>query len=147
MLSSTCKYALRAVIYLAALEYDNKDIAKTGIKKISRDLEIPMPFLGKILQTLARHKVLSSTKGPNGGFGLGRPSHEIALMDIVEIIDGTDFFKQCVIGVKYCSELENPCALHSRYSKYREELKELFEKETVGDLVEDVKSGKQKINI
>jgi Rrf2 family transcriptional regulator, iron-sulfur cluster assembly transcription factor len=131
MLSSTCKYALRAVIYIASLEDSMNGSIKTGIKKISRDLEIPMPFLGKILQTLARHKILSSTKGPNGGFGLGKSAGEIYLIDVVEIIDGTDFFNQCVIGVKYCSEIENPCSLHSRYAHYRQEIKNLFEKETI----------------
>lgn len=144
MLSSTSKYALRAVIYLALIEGEQ---GKTGIRKISRDLEIPSPFLGKILQTLARHKILSSTKGPNGGFGLGRPANEILLMDIIEVIDGRDMFSKCVIGVKYCHELENPCALHSRYAHHREEIKKLFETVSIEDLVNDVKKGKQKVNI
>lgn len=64
MLSNTCKYAIRSVIYLALNAQDGK---KIGIKKISEDLEIPTPFLGKILQSLARQKLLSSTKGPHGG--------------------------------------------------------------------------------
>ena len=37
---------------------------------IAKDLDIPTPFLGKILQNLAKHKILSSTKGPHGGFTL-----------------------------------------------------------------------------
>lgn len=147
MLSSTCKYALRAVIYLAVKEEESENSENTGIRKISRELEIPMPFLGKILQTLARHKILSSIKGPNGGFTLGKPASEIYLMDIVKIIDGTDIFRKCVIGVKYCSELENPCVLHSRYAHHREEIRNLFETETIENLVNDIKSGKQKINI
>jgi len=144
MLSGTCKYALRAVIYLAV---NDRQGDKIGIKKISRDLEIPTPFLSKILQTLARHKILTSIKGPNGGFGIGRPVDEIYLMDIVEIIDGLDFFNRCVIGVKNCSELDTPCALHSKYSKFREELKKSFESETIADLIVDIEKGKQKINI
>ncbi len=144
MLSSSCKYALRAVIYLACYTKENE---KIGIKKISRDLDIPMPFLSKILQTLAKHKILSSTKGPNGGFGMGRVAEDIYLIDIVKIIDGLDFFNKCVIGVDYCSDLESPCALHSRYARYRDQIKSLFENATIADLVEDVKKGKQNINI
>jgi Rrf2 family transcriptional regulator, iron-sulfur cluster assembly transcription factor len=147
MLSSTCKYAIRAVIYLASQELVNREKEMVGIKKIARDLEIPSPFLSKILQTLSRHKILSSTKGPNGGFCLGRPANEIVLMQVVEIIDGVDFFKKCVIGVNYCSELENHCAMHTRFAQYREKLKNLFENETIENLVKDVKKGKQKINI
>ena len=62
MLSNTSKYAIRAVIYLALFAGKEK---KIGIKQISTDLSIPTPFLGKILQTLAKHKLLSSTKGPH----------------------------------------------------------------------------------
>jgi Rrf2 family transcriptional regulator, iron-sulfur cluster assembly transcription factor len=147
MLSSTCKYALRAVIYLAFQEQLNSEKEMIGIKKIARDLEIPMPFLSKILQTLSRHKILSSTKGPNGGFCLGRPASELFLMDVVEIVDGTDYFKKCVIGINYCAEQDNPCAMHSKYAQYRDKLKHLFENETIENLVRDVKKGKQKVNI
>ena len=75
MLSNTSRYAIRAVIYLAL---KSKDESKIGIKTISKDLDIPTPFLGKILQTLAKHKILSSTKGPHGGFGLGRNPYDIS---------------------------------------------------------------------
>lgn len=59
MLSSTCKYGIRAVTYIASKSKDNK---KIGIKQISRDLDLPTPFLAKILQMLAKQKILSSTK-------------------------------------------------------------------------------------
>jgi Rrf2 family iron-sulfur cluster assembly transcriptional regulator len=144
MLSSTCKYALRAVLYLAVYAGDGQ---KIGIKQISKDLEIPTPFLGKILQTLAKHRLLTSTKGPNGGFGLGIPPDDIRLMDVIEIIDGLDNFNRCVIGVGYCAEQEKPCALHSRYARMRDEIKEMFNTETVAQLAREVNKGKQRINI
>jgi Rrf2 family iron-sulfur cluster assembly transcriptional regulator len=144
MLSNTCKYAIRSVIYLAFHEQQG---IKIGIKKISSDLDIPTPFLGKILQTLARHHILSSTKGPNGGFGLGMAADEIHLMDIVEIIDGVDSFNKCAIGVRYCREQNNLCAMHSRYAKMREELKSIFQTETIDKLVNDIRKGKQSIKI
>jgi len=140
MLSNTCKYAIRAVLYLAV---NSEKGQKIGIKQISGDLDIPQPFLGKILQSLAKHKVLSSTKGPNGGFGLGKNPGDILLIDIVNFIDGMDSFKKCVIGVKYCSEQENPCALHFRYAKIREEMRNIFEVETIEQLALDIKEGKQ----
>jgi Rrf2 family iron-sulfur cluster assembly transcriptional regulator len=139
MLSNTCKYALRAVLYLAV---NSENGRKIGIKQISKDLSIPTPFLGKILQSLAKHKLLSSTKGPNGGFGLGKKPEEILLMDIVQVIDGMDNFHLCVIGVKYCSEQKNPCALHTRYSQLGEEVRKIFEVETIEQLALDIKEGK-----
>ena len=69
MLSTTSKYAIRAVIYLA-LHSDGK--TKVGQKEIAAQLAMPPPFLGKILQLLVKQGILVSVKGPNGGFSLAR---------------------------------------------------------------------------
>jgi Rrf2 family protein len=129
MLSNTCKYAVRALIYLGKYSEDG---TKIGIKKISADLLIPTPFLGKILQNLVRQKILVSTKGPHGGFGLGRKKSEISLYDIVRIVDGDDFFRNCLIGMQPCSTHENnekPCPVHGRFGPIRAQLL-LFYQET-----------------
>ncbi len=144
MLSNTSKYAIRAVIYLAL--NGNKD-SKIGIKQISKDLEIPTPFLGKILQSLAKHKLLASTKGPHGGFSLGKNAYDVSLMDIVEIIDGLDSFNMCVLGLKTCTESHAFCPIHSSYSGIREQLKDLFQSENIGILVEKIKTSQNQIAI
>jgi Rrf2 family iron-sulfur cluster assembly transcriptional regulator len=138
MLSNTCKYGIRAIIYLA-LEDSGK---KIGIKKISEDLDIPSPFLSKILQRLAKNKILQSTKGPHGGFGLGRDGEDISLMDIVRIIDGMDFFERCLIGLKSCLNPDSPvrCPIHQQYEPIREETRKLFEDTTIAQLSESIKN-------
>lgn len=136
MLSNTSKYAIRAVIYLAL---KNEDGAKIGIKQISKDLDIPMPFLGKILQSLAKHKLLSSTKGPNGGFGLGKNPYDISLMDIVEVIDGLDNFDSCVLGLRTCTDENQHCSIHRNYATIRQQLKQLFQTENIGSLADHIK--------
>jgi Rrf2 family transcriptional regulator, iron-sulfur cluster assembly transcription factor len=144
MLSHTSKYAVRALIYIGVNDEKNQ---KIGIKQISSALNIPAPFLSKILQSLARQKLLSSSKGPHGGFSLTKNSGNISLIDILKAIDGLDKFNECVIGVKYCSEQENPCVLHSYYSSLREELKKKFEEVTISELIEEIRAGKQELNI
>ena len=143
MLSNTSKYAIRAVIYLALNAGEEK---KIGIKQISKDLKIPTPFLGKILQTLAKQKLLSSTKGPHGGFGLGKSAEEIALIDIVDIIDGQDIFNKCLIRLEDCNHKE-PCSMHDKYVEIRKNLMTLFQKEKVSELVEEIIEGEKKINL
>jgi len=51
MLSNSCRYGIRAVIYLASQPISN---GKTGITRISTDLDLPQPFLAKILQQLVK---------------------------------------------------------------------------------------------
>src|SRR6056297_1414182 len=115
ILSNTCKYAIRATIYLALNESEDY---KIGIKKISKDLNIPTPFLGKILQNLVKHKILSSTKGPHGGFGLEKEPADISLLEIIEIIDGMDMFHECLIGLPTCRHKDPnvvPCPVNRKF--------------------------------
>ena len=137
MLSNSCRYAIRAVIYLASQSDSN---GKTGIKKISGDLNLPTPFLAKILQQLAKQKILNSSKGPHGGFSLLKDSRNITLLDIVNSIDGYDIFTNCVIHNGSCAYVEKdkkPCPVHKDYGKIREDIIKLFSSKTVYDLVKE----------
>ena len=138
MLSNTCKYAVRALIYLGKYSTEG---SKIGIKKISSDLMIPTPFLGKILQNLVRQKILVSTKGPNGGFGLGRKIEDISLYDIVRIVDGDDFFNNCLIGMQPCSTHENnekPCPVHGRFGPIRAQLLLFYQETSIAGILGDM---------
>lgn len=143
MLSNTCKYAIRAVVYISVYASPEK---KAGIREISGKLEIPTPFLGKILQSLARNKLLASTKGPHGGFSLGRPADEISLMDIVEIVDGTDIFDTCLVRTTQCSD-EAPCGIHDSVTPIRKELKQFFLNQTIADLSTEFRRDSGRISI
>jgi Rrf2 family protein len=146
MLSNSCRYGIRAVIYLA-----NQPLSggKTGIKKISKDLHLPMPFLAKILQQLAKKKILSSSKGPHGGFSLLKDPQKITLLDIVSTIDGQDIFTNCIMHNGSCEGLEKDkvrCPMHEDYEKSRRDLIKLFSNRTIYELV--MKSNKEEmINI
>ena len=147
ILSNTCKYAIRATIYLALNESEDY---KIGIKKISKDLNIPTPFLGKILQNLVKHKILSSTKGPHGGFGLEKEPDDISLLEIIEIIDGMDMFYECLIGLPTCRDHDPdfvPCPLNKKFRPISKQLYELFKNETIGNLKEDIKNSDGHIGI
>ena len=135
MLSNSCRYGIRAVIYIASQPADN---GKTGIRQISRDLNLPTPFLAKILQQLARQKILNSSKGPHGGFSLLRDPKKITLLEIVKTIDGDDIFTNCLIhngACKCVDKQKDPCPLHDDYTDVRSGLIKLFSNNTVYDLV------------
>ena len=146
MLSNTCKYGLRATIFIA-LKSENG--AKIGLKTISDNLDIPSPFLGKILQNLAKHKLLASTKGPHGGFSLAESASDISIMTIFEIIDGKDYFEKCLIGVQSCTDdpINSPCPLHAKYSHIRQGISDLFNNTSIQDLVDDMSKAEGLINI
>jgi Rrf2 family protein len=138
MLSNTCKYALRALIYLGKFSEEGK---KIGIKKLSEDLNLSSPFLGKILQFLVREKMLVSTKGPNGGFGLARETKDISLYDIVVQVDGEEYFTNCLIGLEPCigHDPSKPlCPIHNKYSTLREEIAQFYKNTSLADISDDI---------
>lgn len=140
MLSNSSKYGIRAMIYLARHHTEKTSI---GIKEISRDLELPTPYLAKIMQLLARHKILNSIKGPNGGFSLLKKPESITLYDIVRIIDGEDLFKQCIIHDGTCSSVRKSkkmCTVHKDYEIIRKEILTLFKNKTLADLAKTAKN-------
>ncbi len=147
MLSNTCKYAIRAVIYLALYTQEEK---KIGLKEIAKELDMPSPFLGKILQTLAKNKLLKSTKGPNGGFILAKPAEEISLLNIIEIIDGLDLFNNCLIGLRTCSanaHSDVQCPIHYKYLPINKQLIDLFQNETIYSLAKQIEASDGKIGL
>ncbi len=134
MLSNTSKYAIRAVIYIAANATGNR---KIGIKKLTKELNIPAPYLGKILQTLVRRKLLSSLKGPNGGFGTGINPSKITLYDVIVEIEGVELFESCLLGVGKCESGHgngNYCALHHDFVEARQKLIDLYKSKTIAEL-------------
>lgn len=134
MFSNSCRYGIRAVIYIAS---QPKSGEKTGIKKIAEALELPPPFLAKILQILAKHKILYSAKGPHGGFSMQKDPKKVTLLDIIRIIDGDDFFQQCIVHNSLCQHIDRqkvPCPLHDDYEELRLKIIRLFENRTIYDL-------------
>lgn len=113
--SRQCEYALQAVTYLA-LKGEGE---LTSIKDLSAKLRIPYHYLAKILQSLTRKGLLTSLKGPTGGFGLAMPARDMTLFHIIEAIDGVEFTQRCVMGFPECSG-KNPCAVHEKWAGLRE---------------------------
>ena len=144
MLSNSSKYGIRAMAYLARHQDEKTSF---GIKEISQELDLPTPYLAKIMQLLVRHRILNSVKGPNGGFSLMKKPESITLYDIVRIIDGEGLFKNCIIHDNTCSSVRKTrkmCTVHNDYEAIRKQLLTLFKNRTIADLA---KSAKESGNI
>lgn len=139
MLSNACKYAIRSILYLGIYSGEQK---KIGVKKISEELETPQPFLAKLLQQMTKSKLVSSTKGPNGGFYLSDANKENSVWDVVKNIDGTEKFEQCFLGLSKCGD-ENPCPVHYIAGPFRRKILADFRDKTIDVLTQEIKvSGK-----
>jgi Rrf2 family protein len=118
MLGKASKYALKAMIYLAKHSSEEE---KRGIKELAEELDIPKHFLAKIMQELSRKRLVSSTKGPSGGFYLTKKHQKLSLMDIIKVTEGKEVFTNCIIGLEECSNTD-PCPIHDIIYGYKKSL-------------------------
>lgn len=135
--SRQCEYALQAVLFLA-LQPPEK---MTSIKVLAKRLDIPFPFLAKILQNLSRQGLLASLKGPTGGFTLARPARDITLFHIVKAIDGDGFMHNCVLGFPDCSG-KNPCSVHENWGGLREAIYQMLISKNIAEMAKDTRKPK-----
>lgn len=141
MFSRSCEYTLQAIIYIALHAQNNA----VGLQEIAKSQNIPSHFLSKLLQILIKQKILSSAKGPNGGFTLAKPADKLTLLKIVTIIDGPDIFNKCGIGLKYCSD-KTPCPIHAQYKLVKNRIQDLLSNKTLSELCKDIESGQAIVN-
>ena len=137
MLSKSCEYALRSIVFIA---HKASEQNKIGIPEIAKELDLPSPYLGKILQQLTKNKIIQSTKGPNGGFYINEEAKTVKIIKVIEVVDGLEFFTRCGLGLNQCSD-EHPCPLHDDFKIYRDGLWELFNKKSISDLVSKLENG------
>jgi len=142
MLTKAAKYAVRASLYLA-INSSKKN--KIGAKEIAKDLKLPLPFLAKQLQQLSRSKLISSTKGPSGGFFLNEKNQERSLWDVIVCIDGEEWYNECFLGKDVCDQ-SNPCSIHSLVVSFRQKMKKEFQEKSMGEIVDNIKKG-ESINL
>ena len=134
MLTNASKYAIRAVLYLAqnssvGNKYSSKDIAK--------NLEIPTHFIAKLLQPLAKKNIISSSKGPTGGFYFTKNNGKKNVCDIIELIEGQNVFTDCFMGLPRCGD-DNPCPIHHIVAPFKKELLDSFMHKTLTQFAKEI---------
>jgi len=137
MLSKSCIYALRSIVFIAL---NAKIDSKISIISIADELEIPSAYLGKILQQLTKNNIIQSAKGPNGGFYIDDKSKKNKLINVIEVMDGLSFFTECGLGLSKCSD-DHPCPLHDDFKIYRDGLWVLFNSTSILSLVSKIEDG------
>jgi Rrf2 family protein len=120
-------YALRA---LAALPEDGSYCLA---KDLASSLELPGPYLAKILQGLVQADILESVRGPKGGFRLVRPAHRITVGEVVVALEGPNSMDGCVMGFPTCSG-DHPCPLHDAWGAVKAQVASSMTEATIRDL-------------
>jgi len=138
MFSKACQYGLKASIFI--VEQSARNI-RVSLKEIAKNINSPEAFTAKILHNLARRDIITSRKGPKGGFEISmEKARNTTLKDIVYAIDGDSVYQGCVLGFESCDE-NAPCAAHHKLAGIREQLKRKLNNTTLYEMAEQVSEG------
>ena len=133
--SKSFGYAVRGVLYVALMQDEKKYVQG---EEIASQLMVPRHFMGKILKRLVKEKVISSSKGPAGGFTINENTLRLPLIRLIYIIEGLQGLETCVLRVKACNEA-NPCPLHYQMEGLKHNLQNILNDTTIGDLLKEDK--------
>lgn len=134
MLSRASKYAILSTLYLA--EHSSKE-KKLSVKKIAEEIDVPSPFLAKLFQQLVHAKIISSVKGPHGGFYITKKNGEKTVCDIIENIDGLNKLNECFLGLNECDG-ENPCPVHFIVEPFKKNILGKFRDKSIMEFSKEV---------
>ncbi|GAB4433874.1 MAG: Rrf2 family transcriptional regulator [bacterium] len=132
-ITNTSEYAIRAIVYMAK----NPELSYSATE-LYPYLDAPQKFLAKILQKLAKKKILKSQRGVKGGFKLAVPLENLTLVDIIEAVDGEIALNKCLL-TDYDCKREPKCPVHPLWEEAQIKLKEALNRKTIAEIVNDLK--------
>ncbi len=116
-LTTKGRYAVTAVLDLS-FHHDNGPVS---LADISRRQGISLSYLEQLFARLRRNNVVSSTRGPGGGYSLSRLPEEITMAEIILAVDESYDATSCS-NAGNCSGSENRCLTHDLWQELSDEI-------------------------
>ena len=127
-LSTKSRYAITAMIDLAK----NQNGA-VSLRDISERQGISLSYLEQLFCKLKNNKVVSSRRGPGGGYILNRKSSDISLFQIITAVDENIDQTQCA-GSLNCLK-DKPCTTHHVWTGLNKIIKDYMKSITIEDVI------------
>jgi Rrf2 family protein len=129
-LTKKADYGLIALKHLAETQHDGTSSAKD----IADAYGIPQEALAKILQKLAKAKLLVSHAGTLGGYSLAREPKLISAHEVIRVIDGPLFITTCASD-KECQVISK-CGVKEPLARVSETITDVLKKLTIADMMD-----------
>ena len=125
------RYAVRAIVQLA-MQGDEKPVS---IRKISEIENISAEFLEQIFFKLRKGGIISSVRGPGGGFKLDRKTEEILIAEIFDAVGEGLLLSPCVEDSPQTCERMSDCIVNQLWNNSYLHFRGYFEKTTLKDVM------------
>jgi len=131
LLTKKSEYALLSLVSIA-----QSDTPK-NVDVLSTELNISKSFLAKILQNLAKHDILNSYKGNNGGFTLKKPYDELTILEITTITEQKNpTVFECTTSGSACEgNLDGKCTIFPLLNNLQFKINDFLDQLTLKDLL------------
>lgn len=128
MFSLTVEYALRAAVYLA--EFRQRRVTA---QEVAAECQVPVSYMSKVLQALTEAGLISSQRGPSGGFLLAQEPEQISMYDVVNVIHPIERIHSCPLDLPEHSH--RLCPLHAELDGLAVEASNKLKSLTLADLL------------
>ncbi len=129
MISQTCEYALRSIVFLA----EHADQPQT-IREVASATGVPSEYLAKVLANLKRAGIAQAKRGLHGGYTLAVAPERLTILDVINAVDPIQRIRQCPIGR---SDHVGLCPLHRRLDEALARIEQSFAATTVAEILEE----------
>jgi Rrf2 family protein len=137
-LSTKSRYGLRALFDIAY----NSGTLPAQIQDISRRQDISPRYLEQIFQSFKKAGILTSKRGPQGGYCLARSPEEITVKEILQAAEGDIALVECVNGKTSKKKkgaacvFDGGCVTQTVWQEATEKLNDFFASLTLKSLCE-----------
>jgi len=137
-ISTRGRYGTRALVDLA-LHEDKKPVL---LKDIAKRQQISLGYLEQLIAPLISGGILRSTRGPKGGISLAKPSEQIRMSEVIQLLEGSNFPAECINQPEICTRSEF-CAPREIWIELKSVMNGVLESTTLRDLADRQKRKQQ----
>jgi len=133
-LSTKGRYAVMAMADLAGHAAESKPVA---LADIAERQDISLSYLEQLFAKLRRGGLVTSVRGPGGGYRLSRPSAELRIADIIVAVDEPIAATRCSGGsAKGCTKTGARCVTHDLWEELGHQIHIFLSSVSLADVVE-----------
>lgn len=133
-LSTKGRYAVMAMADLAGHEASARPVS---LADIAERQEISLSYLEQLFAKLRRGGLVTSVRGPGGGYRLSRPASELRIADIIIAVDEPMTATRCKVGSpKGCTGTSSRCVTHDLWEELGRQIQVFLSSVSLADVVE-----------
>ena len=134
-MSTKAQYAVRAMVNLNL----HSGGSPVTLRDISLRESISLAYLEQLFVKLRRGKIVTSVRGPGGGYLLARPAQEIQVDEIIDSVEESLVPVSCMDKKDGCV-CDDQCVTHSVWHGLGEKIRQFLASITLADLTEEAQS-------